>query len=150
MPKLSDDKANPKKMASFGSIKFELLKSKSLCFPDFFSKIDFIIINNPIINNIKQPISSVIYFGKKFSNIVPEKTDMKDTSSEIKNNIIVLKNEIFFFFIPYVTPIPSESMLLEIAKIKQFKSIAIPPVYNMQKFDKSLEILCKVVNLDIL
>ena len=74
---------------------------------------------------------------------------MKDTSSEIKNNIIVLKNEIFFFFIPYVTPIPSESMLLEIAKIKQFKSIAIPPVYNMQKFDKSLEILCKVVNLDI-
>ena len=89
-------------------------------------------------NNIKQPINSVIYFGRKFNNILPEKTDTKETSSEIINKIIVLQKEIFLFLIPYVTPIPSESMLLEIAKTKQLKSITIPPVYNMQKFDKSL------------
>ena len=96
-------------------------------------KKDLTITKKPIINKIKQPINSVINSGKKSNNILPKKTDIKETSSEIINKIIVLEKEIFLSLIPYVTPIPSESMLLEIAKIKQFISITIPPVYNMKK-----------------
>ena len=59
------------------------------------SKIDLTITKKPIINKIKQPINSVINSGKKSNNILPKKTDIKETSSEIINKIIVLKKEIF-------------------------------------------------------
>ena len=92
-------------------------------------------------NNIKQPINSVIYFGRKFNNILPEKTDTKETSSEIINKIIVLQKEIFLFLIPYVTPIPSESMLLEIAKTKQLKREDILDEEQTENLKKNISYL---------
>ena len=42
---------------------------------------------------------------------------------EIMNKIIFPISEIFVFFIPYVIPIPSESILLEIANKIEFNII---------------------------
>ena len=42
-----------------------------------------------------------------------------DYIREIQNKIILLKQEILVFFIPYVIPIPNESILLEKAKINK-------------------------------
>ena len=43
--------------------------------------------------------------------------------SEIANKIILLNLDIFVFLIPYVTPIPKESILLDIAKSNEFTII---------------------------
>ena len=40
----------------------------------------------------------------------------------IKNKIDLAPTDIFVFLIPYVIPIPRESILLEIAKMMQFNS----------------------------
>ena len=45
-----------------------------------------------------------------------------------KNKINFANRVIFVFFIPYVIPIPSESILLEIAKNKQLSSVINPPL----------------------
>ena len=42
------------------------------------------------------------------------------------NNIILAIKEIDVFLIPYVIPIPKESILLEIVKIKAYKNITTP------------------------
>lgn len=42
---------------------------------------------------------------------------------EIINKISFPINDIFVFFIPYVIPIPNESILLEIANINEFNII---------------------------
>lgn len=44
----------------------------------------------------------------------------------IKNKMNLALLIIFVFFIPYVIPIPRESILLEIAKIKQLSNIKTP------------------------
>ncbi len=46
--------------------------------------------------------------------------------SDIVNKIIFPILDIFVFFIPYVIPIPSESILLDIAKSNEF--IIITPL----------------------
>ena len=45
---------------------------------------------------------------------------------EIANKIIFEIYDIFVFLIPYVIPIPKESILLDIAKIIEFNSIKTP------------------------
>ena len=45
---------------------------------------------------------------------------------DIIKRINLLKKEIFIFLIPYVIPIPSESILLETANINEFNNIKTP------------------------
>ena len=52
--------------------------------------------------------------------------EMIETIKLIKNKMNLALLIIFVFFIPYVIPIPRESILLEIAKIKQLSNIKTP------------------------
>ena len=49
--------------------------------------------------------------------------EIKEITKEIINKISLLKKEIFIFFIPYVIPIPRESILLDIASIIELINI---------------------------
>ena len=58
--------------------------------------------------------------------IFPKNIDIYVVMSDIVNKIIFPILDIFVFFIPYVIPIPSESILLDIAKSNEF--IIITPL----------------------
>ena len=64
--------------------------------------------------------------GKIFIKTFPKKTEKQAVRNEIKNNIKFAPKEIFVFFIPYVIPIPKESILLTIDKIIEFNIIITP------------------------
>ena len=55
--------------------------------------------------------------------ILPKSIEIYVISSEIINKIIFPNLDIFVFFIPYVIPIPKESILLDIAKSNEFNII---------------------------
>ena len=121
--KLSKESAKAKNKASFESIKLEESKSNDTLssFKDWNST------KNPIKIKIEQPTIGikcwgnieVIKFPKNKANIV--------TKKETTNNIIFPNLEIEVFFIPYVIPIPRESILLETAKIIKFINIICKP-----------------------
>ena len=64
--------------------------------------------------------------GKIVIKKLPNQIEILLTKKEMANKIILLKKEIFIFLIPYVIPIPRESILLEIAKIKELSNIKTP------------------------
>ena len=57
----------------------------------------------------------------------PNRIEAKEIRHEIANKINLLIFEILVFLIPYVTPIPKESRLLDIAKRIELINIIIPP-----------------------
>ncbi len=76
---------------------------------------------------IKFPNSLVTKSGRTFLIISPNQIDKKETTREIINNIILAKNEILVFLIPYVMPIPRASILLESAKTSELTNIIKTP-----------------------
>lgn len=58
------------------------------------------------------------------------------------NNMIFPIKEIFVFLIPYVIPIPNESMLLEIAKIKELNIITPLTTYYEKVYEIVIDFLC--------
>ena len=58
-----------------------------------------------------------MYFNK-----FPKYIEIMEIIKLIKNKIDLAPTDIFVFLIPYVIPIPRESILLEIAKMMQFNS----------------------------
>ena len=82
---------------------------------------------SPIPIKIKFPISLVAKSEKIFFKKSPNQTDKIEIKKEIVNKTILAKQDIFVFLIPYVIPMPRESMLLESAKISELINITIPP-----------------------
>ena len=72
------------------------------------------------------PIYSIILVEKISFKVPPIKIEMTETIKAMANNIILAIKEIVVFLIPYVIPIPKESILLEIVKIKAYKNIKTP------------------------
>ena len=108
---------------------------------ELLSKNDLTITKTPIRNKIKPPIKFVNVSDNMEVKKLPNETDRKDMEREIHNNIILLSIEIFVFFIPYVIPMPSESILLDIARTMQFMNMmdllkSNVFLNNMRKFDK--------------
>ncbi len=64
---------------------------------------------------------------KIFFNISPNHIDKVDMIKEITNKTTFAKPEMLVPFIPYVMPIPSESILLESARAKELSNIKTPP-----------------------
>ena len=60
---------------------------------------------------------------------------MTEITKLIKNKINLAPMVIFVFFIPYVIPIPRESILLDIAKKRQLSNIKtpLPTSYEYEK-----------------
>ena len=58
-----------------------------------------------------------MYFNK-----FPKYIEIMEIIKLIKNKMDLAPMDIFVFLIPYVIPIPRESILLEIAKMMQFNS----------------------------
>lgn len=116
--KLSRERAIAKNNDSLESIICELSKSEDIgllktlqltsC---FFKASKHIYI--PIDIKIKLPINFVKKVGKIFWMKFPKNKEKYVVVKEIINKIIFPIKEIFVFLIPYVIPIPSESILLE-------------------------------------
>lgn len=68
--------------------------------------------------------------GRTYFNILPNPIETIATKKATKNKTILAEKVILVFFIPYVIPIPSESILLDIASIKEFINIANTPKLN--------------------
>ena len=56
--------------------------------------------------------------------VLPNQIDSILIKKEMKNRIILALFEILMFLIPYVIPIPRESILADIAKINEFINIS--------------------------
>ena len=79
------------------------------------------------------PINLVTKSEKIFFMISPHQTDTIEIKKEIVNKTILAQYEIRVFLIPYVIPMPRESILLESARIIELINIKTPPRYNMSK-----------------
>ena len=77
----------------------------------------------PIQIKIKHPKKLVNKFGSIYWIILPKNIEIYVVINEIANKIILLNLDIFVFLIPYVMPIPKESILLDIAKSIEFTII---------------------------
>ena len=128
--KLSKESAIAKKKDSFKSITLELSISEEIgllkILEEFFcflvaSKKTYI----PIKIKIKLPINLVILFGKILCKKFPKNIEQYVINKEVikRNTFPIL--ETLVLFIPYVIPIPSESILLDSAKTNEF-NIIIP------------------------
>gem|GEM_PF-3804393 len=95
-----------------------------LCLDSFFKASKQIKI--PIKISIKFPIILVIISGNISFNILPNQIEKMEMIKEMKNKIILARLDILVFLIPYVIPIPRESILLEIANIKELTNIKTP------------------------
>ena len=113
--KLSKERANPKKKASLGSILLELSKSKEL---DLLK-----ITKNPRTIKMIDPRKLLIPEGRILSKKSPKIKEKEVTIIDIAKSISLLIGDNFVFFNPFVMPIPKESILLEIAKIKTLVNI---------------------------
>ena len=92
----------------------------------------------PIIIKIQQPKNLVKLSLIRFLIIFPKYKEIKVIKKEIQNKISFAICEIFVFFIPYVIPIPRESILLDIAKISVFRNMYYALLrHNMTKSYKS-------------
>lgn len=80
----------------------------------------------PIQISNKQPKKLVNIFGKIYWITLPKNIDRYVVISDIVNKIIFPILDIFVFFIPYVMPMPKESILLDVAKNNEF--IIITPL----------------------
>ncbi len=140
--KLSKERAIAKNIDSFGSMTFELSKSLQMGLLNTLEEVDFFFnaskhIYVPINTRITVPINLVMKTGKIAWIIFPKNMDKYVINVEITNSIIFPINDIFVFCIPYVIPIPSESMLLEIASKIEF-NIITPLKHNMTNYSKKL------------
>ena len=104
IPKLSNDRANPRTMASLLSISFELSKSELFVLR---------IIKMPSADKTKLPKMCARYTGINCFIIFPNIIDIEVIKTEMIKSIKLDKLDIFVFFIPYVIPIPSASILDE-------------------------------------
>ena len=73
-----------------------------------------------------------MYFNK-----FPKYIEIMEMIKPIKNKIDLAPMVIFVFLIPYVIPIPRESILLEIAKNKQLSNIKTP-LSTSYEYDKKM------------
>ena len=80
----------------------------------------------PIQISLKHPKKLVNTFGNIYWITFPKNMDIYVIISDIANKSIFPIFDIFVFFIPYVMPIPKESILLDIAKNNEF--IIITPL----------------------
>ena len=62
----------------------------------------------------------------------------------IKNNMNLAPMDIFVFLIPYVIPIPRESILLDIAKKRQLSNIKTPLPTSYESNKKMLKRVIKI------
>ena len=72
---------------------------------------------------IELPIKVVAKFEKIFFILFPNQSDSIEIKKEMQNKITFPIYEIVVFLIPYVIPIPRESILLDIAKSIEFTII---------------------------
>lgn len=126
--KLSKERAIAKNIDSLESIIFELSKSEDIGLLKTLEELLFFFnaskhIYIPIKIKILLPINLVKKFGKMDCIKFPKNIEREVMVMEIMNKIIFPIRDIFVFFIPYVIPIPSESMLLEIANKIEFNII---------------------------
>ena len=126
--KLSKERAMDKISASWGSIIFEWLRSEDIgLLKTFWESFSFLEawkhMYIPMQIKIKHPKKFVKEFGSIYWIIFPKNIDIYVVISEITNKIILLNLDIFVFLIPYVTPIPKESILLDIDKSIEFTII---------------------------
>ena len=150
--KESRDKAKPKYKASFESILFELSKSEyigfliicivipkdlikrlyvlDLWFIEHFLFNAWNIINPQIKISIMIPIKFAIKFGNIDVIIFPNLIAIFAINKEIVKRIIFETKFILVPFLPYVIPIPKESILTEKASKMQFKDIFPPPKHT--------------------
>lgn len=121
--KQSKERAKPRNRASLPSIEFEKSKSK---FISFF-RIAWWKTKMPIAIKIIFPINLVTKSGKIVLIIFPNHTDKTEMVKEITNKTIFARIEILVFLMPYVMPIPRESILLESDKTSELINIKTPP-----------------------
>lgn len=72
---------------------------------------------------IELPIKVVAKFEKIFFILFPNQSDSIEIKKEMQNKITFPIYEIVVFLIPYVIPIPRESILLDIAKDRELINI---------------------------
>ena len=72
---------------------------------------------------IELPIKVVAKFEKIFFILFPNQSDSIEIKKEMQNKITFPIYEIVVFLIPYVIPIPRESILLDIAKNRELINI---------------------------
>lgn len=77
-------------------------------------------------------------------NKFPKYIEIMEMIKLIKNKIDLAPIVIFVFLIPYVIPIPRESILLEIAKNKQLSNIKTPLTTSYEDNKKMLKIVIKI------
>ena len=134
MHKLSNERAIARNIDSFESIIFELSKSDDIGLLKIFGDL-FCLFNDlkhiyiPIDIRRKLPINFVKKLGSMTCINFPKYIDKYVIVIEIINKISLPINDILVFFIPYVIPIPSESILLEIDNKIEFNIIT--PLYNI-------------------
>ena len=75
--------------------------------------------------------------GKMYFNKFPKYIEIMEMTKLIKNKMDFAPMVIFVFLIPYVIPIPKESILLEIAKNKQLSNIKTP-LSTSYEYDKKM------------
>ena len=80
-----------------------------------------------------------MYFSK-----FPKYMEIMEMKKLIKNKIDLAPMVIFVFLIPYVIPIPRESILLEIDKNKQLSNIKTPLPTSYEYNKKMLKIVIKI------
>ena len=90
----------------------------------------------PIHKRRAEPINSHTFVDNVLFNILPTMPDIKVIKIEIKNKIIFDFFNNFVPLKPYVIPIPSESILLDIASNRVFKNI----IYHLLLFYDIVEI----------
>lgn len=133
--KQSKERAIPKIRASLLSIELEASKSKEVE-DNPLLWMDWKHIRTPIPIKIEFPISLATKSEKIFFIISPNQTDTSEIEKEMVNNTILPQYEIFVFLIPYVIPIPRESILLESDKISELVNIKTPPKISYAHFIK--------------
>ena len=82
----------------------------------------------------------VAKFEKIFLILFPNHKEIIETKNEIQNKITFPIYDMVVFLIPYVIPIPRESILLDIAKNSELSNIKISSLgYNMSKNGKMIK-----------
>lgn len=80
-----------------------------------------------------------MYFNKS-----PKYMEMTEMKKLIKNKMDLALTVIFVFLIPYVIPIPRESILLDIAKKRQLSNIKTPLPTSYESNKKMLKRVIKI------